>query len=176
MRRVLLRPLLLMPAVLFGLLPVATPTPAGADEADVPGRMILLLDSSGSMAEPAGGGGTRIEAARSALRTVVDGLPADSEVGLRVFGATVFSRGDRGACTDSQLVVEPATENRADLAAALDDYRPYGETPIPHALEEAAADLGSEGPRSIVLVSDGESTCSPTPARSPPTWPTRAST
>lgn len=161
MRRALLLTLL-APLLLLGPPPQAT---AQTAEDEPTGRMILLLDASGSMAEPAGDGVSRIEAARSALALVVAALPTDAEVGLRVFGASVFSRGDRGACTDSQLVVDPGTDNRDDLAAALDDYRPYGETPIPHALEQAAADLGPEGPRSIVLVSDGESTCAPDPCQ-----------
>ena len=97
------------------------------------------------------------------LTDVVRGLPGDAQVGLRVFGATVFSRTDKGACTDSQQVVAPGTDNRDDLLAAVDDYKPYGETPIPYALQQAAQDLGSEGARSIVLVSDGESTCQPNP-------------
>ncbi|HYF74134.1 MAG TPA: VWA domain-containing protein, partial [Nocardioides sp.] len=138
---------------------------SAAAEDDGYGRMILLLDSSGSMAEPAGGGQTKIAAARSALKTVVQGLPDEAQVGLRVFGAKVFSRNDPGSCTDSQLVVEPGTDNRDQLADAIDDYEPYGETPIPHALEEAAKDLGDEGARSIVLVSDGESTCDPDPCK-----------
>lgn len=133
------------------------------DAAGTEGRMVLLLDSSGSMAEPAGHGETRIVAARKALTDVVHSLPATAQVGLRVFGATVFSRSDPGACTDSQQVVAPGTDNRAQLLSAIGDYRPYGETPIPSALRQAAADLGSEGPRSIVLVSDGESTCRPDP-------------
>lgn len=142
----------------------STAAAAGDDEAGL-GRMILLLDSSGSMAEPAGGGQSKIEAARSALRTVIEGLPDQAQVGLRVFGAKVFSRTDKGACTDSQLVVPPGTDNRADLSAAVGDYKPYGETPIPYALQQAAKDLGDEGARSIVLVSDGESTCAPDPCK-----------
>lgn len=125
------------------------------------GRTILVLDSSGSMAEPSGGGQTKIVAAREALRTVVGDLPEEAVVGLRVFGAEVFSRNDQGSCEDSQLVVEPGTDNRDDLLAAIEDYEPYGETPIPYALRQAARDLGSEGARSIVLISDGESTCQP---------------
>ncbi|WP_435743789.1 vWA domain-containing protein [Nocardioides sp. SYSU DS0663] len=140
----------------------AAATAADAEEGGY-GRMMLLLDSSGSMAEPAGGGQTKIAAARRALSTVVAGLPDDAQVGLRVFGAEVFSRTDAGSCTDSQLVVEPGTDNREDLEAAIGQYEPYGETPIPHALREAAKDLGNEGARSIVLVSDGESTCDPDP-------------
>ncbi len=145
---------------------LATGLPAGAAESPPPesrGRMILVLDSSGSMAEPAGGGQTKIQAARTALERVVEGLPEEAEVGLRVFGAQVFSRGDAGACEDTQLVVEPGSDNRAELRAAIADYEPYGETPVPHALRSAASDLGGEGPRSIVLVSDGESTCDPDP-------------
>lgn len=124
------------------------------------GRTILVLDSSGSMAEPSGGGETKIIAAREALRTVVGDLPDDAVVGLRVFGAEV-TLDEGGSCTDSQLVVEPGTDNRDDLLSAIEDYEPYGETPIPHALQEAARDLGDEGARSIVLISDGESTCQP---------------
>jgi Ca-activated chloride channel family protein len=126
-------------------------------------RMILVLDSSGSMAEPAGGGTSKIEAARQALGTVVDGLPDEAYVGLRVYGATVFSRDQKGACTDSQLVVDPATDNRDELRTALAQYEPYGETPIGFALRKAARDIGGESTRSIVLVSDGIATCEPDP-------------
>lgn len=127
--------------------------------------MMLVLDSSGSMKERAGGDGTKIAAAKSALRTVIKGLPDQARVGLRVFGAEVFSRDDEGACTDSQAVVKPGTDNRQDLLDAIRQYKPYGETPIPYALRQAAKDLGGEGNRSIVLVSDGESTCSPNPCK-----------
>lgn len=127
------------------------------------GRLVLVLDSSGSMEEPDASGQTKIEAARTALNGVVDDLPAGAEVGLRVFGATVFSRDDAGACEDSQLVVPVGAADKDALKSAIAEYKPYGETPIAHALQEAAKDLGSEGPRSILLVSDGEATCEPDP-------------
>lgn len=138
-------------------LPVAAAD--GADDAGTgPTHLVLVLDSSGSMKEKAEGG-TKIEAARKALLKVIDGLPADAPVGMRVFGAKVFSRTDPGACDDTQLVVPMGTDNRDELKAAATAYKPYGETPIPAALREAAKDLGSTGERAIVLVSDGESTC-----------------
>ena len=139
----------------------AAGAPAVADEEI--GRMQLVLDSSGSMSEPATGGQSKIQAAKAALNTVVDGLPDEAQVGLRVYGATVFSRNDAGACTDSQQVVAPGTDNRDELRRAIAGYKPYGETPIAHALREAGNDLGSEGHRTIVLVSDGEATCPPSP-------------
>lgn len=124
---------------------------------------MLVLDASGSMAEEADGGVSKIEAARESLSTVVKSLPRDQPVGLRVFGAEVFSADDPGACTDSQQVVAPGTDNRDALSGAIDDYEPYGETPTGYALQEAGKDLGGEGQRTILLVSDGEPTCDPDP-------------
>lgn len=144
--------------------------PAAGDETGVTGdqdagRLLLVLDASGSMADPASGGEPKIDAARAALRAMVEALPADQEVGLRVYGATVFSADEPGACTDSQRVVDLGTDNRDELLEAVDAYAPYGETPIGHALREAGADLGPDGNRSIVLVSDGEPTCAPDPCK-----------
>lgn len=152
---------------LSALLPMGSAGAAdiNAEDADGAGRMMLVLDSSGSMSEPAAGGTTKIAAAKDALRTVIGGLDDDQQVGLRVYGATVFSRSDPGACTDSQQVVAPGTDNRDELRAEVQRYRPFGETPIGHALQQAADDLGAEGARTIVLVSDGEATCPPSPCR-----------
>ena len=136
---------------------------AAADDNGTPGRMILVLDSSGSMKEPDAAGEPKIAAAKQALRKVVDSLPADQPVGLRVFGATVFSKSDNGACTDSQLKVPVSTGNHARLLTAIGSYKPYGETPIGYALQQAGKDLGSTGKRNIVLVSDGVPTCKPDP-------------
>ncbi|MFC6343955.1 VWA domain-containing protein, partial [Nocardioides hankookensis] len=165
------RSLPLLAAAVVGTTAVLLPLAAGhadptstANPGDA-GRLMLVLDSSGSMSDPASGGTTKIEAAKSALHEVVDGLPADAEVGMRVYGAKVFSRSDAGACTDSQRVVDLGSDNRADLDSAIDAYTPYGETPIGYALQQADADLGGEGPRSIVLVSDGEPTCPPDPCQ-----------
>ena len=115
------------------------------------------------MKERAAAGETKIAAAKKALNRVIGSLPDDQSVGLRVYGAKVFSRDQPGACTDSQLVVPVDTSNRDKLRSAVASYRPYGETPIGHALQEAGKDLGGEGKRTIVLVSDGEPTCDPDP-------------
>lgn len=139
------------------------PAYAADEDDDDFGRMVLVLDSSGSMEEPTPSGGTRIAAAKAALGDVVDGLPDDAEVGLRVFGSEVFSRTDEGACTDTRNVVPVGPVDRDALRDAVTDYRPYGETPIGNALRGAARDLGPDGRRTIVLLSDGEPTCAPDP-------------
>lgn len=135
------------------------PAPSG------PGKVMLVLDSSGSMAEKASGGQTKIAAAKQALRSTIKAMPDEQVVGLRVYGSKVFQASDPGACTDSVLVAEPDTGNRDKMLAAVEKYRPYGETPIGYALAEAGKDLGNEGNRNIILVSDGVPTCKPDPCQ-----------
>lgn len=161
--RALRRPsaLLLAGAVLLAGHSISTAQAAPTDGDG--GKLVLVLDSSGSMKEPAGDGQTKIAAARTALTRVVGRLPESAPVGLRVYGATVFKRSQPGACTDTQLTVPIATGNRPALRTAIAKYTPYGETPIGYSLQEAAKDLGTEGKRTIVLVSDGEATCAPEP-------------
>ncbi len=140
----------------------AQPVAATTDEG-TQGRLLLVLDSSGSMREPDASGTTKIAAAKRALRSVVADLPVAAEVGMRVYGATVFDRSDPGACTDSQLVVPIAPVDKATLLQQIGRYRPYGETPIAYSLQQAAKDLGPDGSGTILLVSDGEETCHPDP-------------
>lgn len=144
------------------LLPAAPPAAAAEGKT----QLLFVLDSSGSMQEKTSDGEVKIAAAKTAMDAVVGQIPADTAVGLRVFGAKVFSRDDEGACTDSQLVVPVRTGQSAALRKAIDQYAPYGETPISYALQEAAKDLtkaGGSGKQTIVLLSDGESTCDPDP-------------
>lgn len=139
---------------------------AHAAPAVVDSKLMLVMDSSGSMKQKLPhGAGSKISAAKRALTAVVNGLPATQQVGLRVYGATVFSRRDAGACTDSQRVVDLGAGNRAQLRRQIKKYAPYGETPIGYALQQAAQDLGSTGQRTIVLVSDGQPTCDPAPCQ-----------
>ena len=139
-----------------------SPDPAGsADDA----RLVLLLDASGSMAEPDATGAPRIEAARAALDATIGALGGDAQVGFRVFGATVVGQASAGACEDTQQVVPVGTGNRAELSDAVEAYEPFGETPIGAGLLGAADDLGDEGQRTILLVSDGLSNCQPDPCQ-----------
>lgn len=152
-------------AVLLLWLPLAGPArSAEPPPGEAPGAMALVLDASGSMAEPvSGGGGSRIDAAKESLRSVVESLPAEQDVSFRVYGSTDVAEDDPVACRDSERIVDLGADNRDELLAAIDDYEPVGWTPTGHALREAAEDLGDDGQRTIVLVSDGESTCDPDP-------------
>ncbi|WP_055484716.1 VWA domain-containing protein [Streptomyces sp. WMMB 322] len=140
--------------------PPATASPdAVATVADGNGSMVMLLDSSGSMAKRDASGSTRIASARKAVGTVVDSLPDGYPTGLRLYG----SQKQKG-CTDSRLAQPVRPLDRAGIKDAVAKVRPKGDTPIGHSLRKAAEDLpgpsgSATGRRTIVLISDGEDNC-----------------
>ena len=76
---------------------------ANASAADTYSPVMVVLDSSGSMkAKDAGGTGTRMDAAKRAVASMVDGLPAEAQVGLTVYGTGTGSAGSEKAagCRD----------------------------------------------------------------------------
>ncbi|MET7345406.1 VWA domain-containing protein [Streptomyces sp. NPDC005547] len=142
--------------------PAVTPDAQGARAAARSGgnsSLVMVLDSSGSMGDDDGTGRTRMESARAAVSTVVDGLPDGHPTGLRVYGA------DRPrGCTDTRLVQPVRELDRDALKRAVAGVRPRGDTPIGLSLRRAADDLpepagGAIGTRTILLVSDGEDNC-----------------
>jgi Ca-activated chloride channel homolog len=131
--------------------------PATATTGAAHNSLLLLLDASGSMRDNAGGGQTRIAAAKQALNGLVSQLPATSTVGIRVFGATK----DHG-CDDTQLIAPVAPLDRPALLMAIRRFSPRGDTPIGASLRAAAKDLkNAPGRKTVVLVSDGEDNCAP---------------
>ena len=79
------------------------PTPSDQTSATSDTKLLLILDGSRSMRGKDASGGTRIEAAKRALTTMVEELPDSAVVGLRVYGATATSQDAKATqCTDSQ--------------------------------------------------------------------------
>uniref|UniRef100_A0AAU3H3U7 VWA domain-containing protein n=1 Tax=Streptomyces sp. NBC_01401 TaxID=2903854 RepID=A0AAU3H3U7_9ACTN len=151
-------------ALVAGVLPAVATVPAaggaeGQDGTGGGGSLVMVLDSSGSMADDDGTGRTRMESARAAVGTVVDALPDGHPAGLRVYGA------DRPqGCTDTRLVRPVSALDRAAMKKAVAGVRPRGDTPIGLSLRKAAEDLpeasgGAIGTRTILLISDGEDNC-----------------
>ena len=137
--------------------------PAASAEGEL-SPVMVVLDSSGSMtARDAGGSGTRMDAAKRAVTSMVAGLPDQAQVGLTIYGAGTGSSGSEKAsgCKDVRVVQPVATVNKPVLTRAVTAAKASGYTPIGHSLRVAAAQLPKEGQRSIVLVSDGEDTCAP---------------
>ena len=163
--------LLSLTLLLFGLarpeMPVNLPR--------IEGTVILAFDVSNSMLaddlEP-----TRIEAAKAAARAFVENQPSTVLIGV-----VAFSNGG--------LIVQPPTNDQADILATIDRLSPQGGTSLGHgiftalnaiagealiideaALEAGEADLAEEAldigyyPSAvIILLSDGENTGNPEP-------------
>src|ERR1700754_359279 len=150
-------------AGLIGLSWVIGGAPAYADETtpEAP-RVELVLDVSGSMAAADIGGETRIAVAKRAFGQVVDALPETTQLGIRVLGAT-YGGDDKGpGCQDTQQIVPVGPVQPTAAKNAIASLKPTGYTPIGLALRAAAKDLGtSESARRIVLITDGEDTCTP---------------
>jgi Ca-activated chloride channel homolog len=135
----------------------------GQSEDETEPALLLIMDSSGSMNGGDGSGGTKIQAAKRALNGVVNALPGDSLVGLRVYGHRIPNTDKRRGCKDTQLVTPVGPLDRGRMKQQIRSFEAKGFTPIGLSLKEGAKDLPSEGKRTIVLVSDGIDTCAPPP-------------
>ncbi|MDG4859298.1 VWA domain-containing protein [Streptomyces sp. T-3] len=145
---------------LTGLAPAAH-----ADETSKPvgSRIETIIDASGSMKESVGGR-SKMAAAKQAVNQLIDRLPSQAPMGLRVYGATYGGKDKTTGCKDTQLLAPVAEMDAAAKSEAkrqINSLDGVGFTPIGDTLRTAAADLGSEGERRIILVSDGEDTCAP---------------
>ncbi len=116
--------------------------------------VVLVLDTSLSMAEPAGaaGGPTKLAAAVAAARAFLDHLADDD------------AAPDRAAIVgfdDGARTLSPLTADRAALRAALDGARTSPGTRLDRGLAEAATALSGARPAArtaVVLLTDGRQT------------------
>ncbi|MET8906664.1 VWA domain-containing protein [Micromonospora sp. NPDC004551] len=157
-------------AVLLGLLATTAligPPPAAADDGTTeppaePPKVELVLDVSGSMRARDIDGRSRISVAQQAFNEVVDALPDETQLGIRVLGATYRGEDKKQGCRDTQQIVPVGPVDRTQAKAAVATLRPTGFTPVGLALRSAAQDLGTGSTaRRIVLITDGEDTCAP---------------
>lgn len=121
----------------------------------------LILDNSGSMLQPIEGR-PRIDVAKAVLSDLVaDTLPAEIPLALRVFGDEPES-----CKTELAIPLSPLDREAALAQIALIESVDGVKTPIGAALKRVAADLAEvDGPKLVILVSDGEETCLGDPRR-----------
>ncbi len=117
----------------------------------------IVLDVSGSM-NAALGTSTRWKTALDVLKQVVDTLPDDFKVGLRVYGHRYSSKSAE-TCSDTELVVPLAKLDRTRILAAATRLHPRGETPLVRSILKTMDDLRTAGSGSVILITDGEESC-----------------
>jgi hypothetical protein len=117
----------------------------------------IVLDASGSM-KTALGESTRWATALEVLGRVVDELPEDLNVGLRIYGHRHSSKSAE-TCKDTELIVPIEKLDRARIHAAASKLQPRVETPLVYSVLQSAADLHGAGGGSVILITDGEESC-----------------
>ncbi len=119
---------------------------------------LLVLDASGSMWGRVDGR-PKIEIAREAVDSLLAGWNADTDLGLMAYGHR-----RKGDCTDIELLQPIGLFDAKAIRAQVAGLQPKGMTPIAEAVRQAAAGLRhSERKATVILVSDGEETCSADP-------------
>jgi Ca-activated chloride channel family protein len=138
------------------------PAAAGAQTNDPQNRALIVLDGSLSMNKDAGNGGTRLDAAKQAVHSLLDRLPPGSNLGLRVYGSRFNHTTRAKECSDTLLTIPVGPLDKGAMGDAVDKLDGKGMTPIGNSLLAAPGDLGSQaGRRSVVLISDGGDNCAP---------------
>ncbi|BCG82522.1 vWA domain-containing protein [Mesorhizobium sp. 113-3-3] len=117
-------------------------------------KVIIILDASGSMWAQIDGK-PKLEIARESLRTVLQSVPADDEIGFMAYGHR-----EKGSCEDIQLIVPPQAGSASAITDAADSLKFLGKTPLTAAVKQAAEALKyTEDKATVVLITDGLETC-----------------
>lgn len=102
--------------------------PVGAPSRVERSNTLLVLDSSGSMAGPAGGGQSKLEAATEALGRYVRGPPDSVELGFEVYGhkGSNNAAGKAESCREAEVLQPLGKGASRDIADTLRRFRPTG--------------------------------------------------
>ena len=117
-------------------LKVSAQAASASQAAHVVRRVILAIDTSGSMA------GAGIAGARAAALAYLDRAPSDVQVGLLAF-------------SDQARLLIPLTQDRSALRAAVGTLQAGGNTALYDAILLASRSFPNNGDRQVLLLSDG---------------------
>jgi Mg-chelatase subunit ChlD len=123
-----------------------------------PGRVMLALDASGSMNEPAGTGGTRFAVATSGVKQALTFMAEKDE-----FGLSVFSGQDGGVRELVPLGPKNGTARAESVLGALGAVAPEGATPLYRAIVDGVGAVGAASADSltaVIVLTDGDDTTS----------------
>ena len=168
----------LLTALTFFGAPPGVADDGGADSPAEPPKVELVLDVSGSMRARDIDGRSRMSVAQQAFNEVVDALPAETQLGIRVLGRRPTPAAKELGCRDTQQLVPVGPMDRVEAKAAIATLRPTGFTPIGLASARRPATSAPGRRRGGSCSSPTARTPAhrPTPARWPAHWPHRAPT
>lgn len=117
----------------------------------------LILDASNSMWGQIQGV-AKIAIAKDVLEQIINGLPDEMNVGLRLYGHR-YGLNDRRACQDTELKVPIGPIDKAMLIDIIRKIQPKGKTPLVHSVLQAGDDFKDIKNGSIILITDGIESC-----------------
>jgi hypothetical protein len=117
----------------------------------------LILDASNSMWGQIQGK-AKITIAKEVLDQIINGLPDEMNVGLRLYGHR-YGLNDNRACQDTELVTPIGLIDKKQLTDAVDAITPRGKTPLVYSVLEGIKDFKDLKGGTIVLISDGVESC-----------------
>lgn len=128
---------------------------------------LLILDSSGSMAGSAGGGTSKLTAAKRALRRYVAGIPDSLALGFMVYGhkGSNDPAGKAESCAGVELLDPIGKAASKRFEHTFDRFKPTGYTPLAASLRKARTAFAGKHDdiNRIILVTDGIETCGGSP-------------
>lgn len=117
----------------------------------------LVLDASNSMWGQIDGV-AKIAIAKDVLERIINGLPDEMNVGLRLYGHR-YGLNDRRACRDTELKVPIGPVDKAGLIDIIKKIQPRGKTPLVYSVLRAGDDFQNIENGSIILITDGVESC-----------------
>lgn len=135
--------------------------PKGVASAQTDGEVMFILDASSSMLYKDGTSKTRIDRAKEALVSTLKTIPSDQRVGVRAYGSNIPDTNQADGCKDSSLLSAPKAGNSSKLIQQVNAVEAKGWTLMSKALTDVKGDFTGEGPKTVILLSDGVDTCNP---------------
>ncbi len=126
-------------------------------------KILFIVDFSNSMNERIGHQ-KKLDIALSTMKEILQQIPQNIEVGLRVYGhRNGFT--PRQSCTASQLISPIQTNNAMNIYSRLSSLNAVGWTPITYSLKQAAFSdfTDTTSKKRIILISDGGENCDESP-------------
>ncbi len=133
-------------------------------EDDMQVNIEIVLDASGSMANQIGGE-SMMDIAKNSILTVLDHMPENANVGLRVFGHFGDNSYDTMelSCGANELIYPIEPLNVAGIEKALDPIQPTGWTSIALSIVNGVKDLeqfkDEKTLNILYIITDGVETC-----------------
>ncbi|SMO94476.1 vWA domain-containing protein [Melghirimyces algeriensis] len=133
-------------------------------------NIMILLDSSGSMADKVKGG-VKMDLAKKAVKNFSSNMPQGANVSLLVYGhkGSNAKADKETSCASMEEVYPLGPYKTKTFQNSLDRFHPTGWTPLAGAMKEAkeklSSHVGSNVQNIVYVVSDGVETCDGDPVK-----------